>query len=164
MTDECCVGYTTDGFPFYIDKEDLFNVRQYCWYQRHGYILSGSGKNKLFLHRFVMGLEKVNGLYVDHMNHDPFDNRRSNLRIVTHAENMRNLKVNSKNTSGVTGVYLNKRTGNWYSQIVVNRKTHCLGTYASFDDAVAARKAAEERYFGEYSYDNSIAAVPRIAV
>ena len=50
------------------------------------------------------------------------------------------------------------------SRINVNGKTLYLGYYKSFNDAVAARKAGEEKYFGEYSYDNSIASVPRIAV
>lgn len=60
-------------------------------------------------------------------------------------------------------MYLNKRTERWYAQIVVDRKTFNLGTYADFSDAVAARKARlEEKYFGQYSYDNSIVAVPRI--
>ena len=39
-----------------------------------------------------------------------------------------------------------------------------LGTFDSFEDAVAARKAAEEKYFGDYSYDNSMAASPVIEV
>ena len=45
----------------------------------------------------------------------------------------------------------------WYSQIKVKgQKRITLGYFNDFDDAVKARKNAEEKYFGEYSYDNSI--------
>ncbi len=48
------------------------------------------------------------------------------------------------NTSGVTGVYQNKRTGKWCAQITFKRKTYFLGAYAKKEDAVRARKRGEE--------------------
>ena len=54
------------------------------------------------------------------------------------------------NTSGVTGVYQNKRTGKWCAQITFKGKTYSLGTYSRIADAVKARKAAEGRLFGEF--------------
>lgn len=57
---------------------------------------------------------------------------------------------------------MNRKGNGWAAEIVKNGVRHYLGYFKNFDDAVAARKAAEEKYFGEYSYDNSMAAVPRI--
>lgn len=163
LRDGIAYGYTSDGYEFCFDEDDFDLVSPYCWFSgQHGYIQTTIGKRNVFLHRLVMKNELAENLYVDHLNHDPGDNRKCNLRVVSHLENMHNLKLSNKNTSGVTGVYLNKRTGKWYSQIMVGGKTKCLGTYVDFDDAVAARKTAEEKYFGKFSYDNSIAAVPRI--
>ena len=49
-----------------------------------------------------------------------------------------------------------------HADIKVNKENIRLGSFATFEEAVAARKAAEEKYFGAYSYDNSIEAVPRV--
>ena len=69
---------------------------------------------------------------------------------------MMNKTLLKNNTSGVTGVSWNRRKEEWESYITIDDKRKGLGYFSNFDDAVAARKAAEERYFGEYSYDNSI--------
>ena len=44
----------------------------------------------------------------------------------------------------------------WRAEIKINIKTIYLGFFNNKDDAIAARKSAEEKYFGEYSYDNSM--------
>lgn len=54
------------------------------------------------------------------------------------------------NTSGYTGVYQNRRTGKWCAQITFKGKTYFLGAYSQIEDAAKARKAAEDRLFGEF--------------
>ncbi len=44
----------------------------------------------------------------------------------------------------------------WRARIFINGKGIHLGRFTNFDEAVKARKRAEEKYFGEYSYDNSM--------
>ena len=80
-----------------------------------------------------------------------------NVRIQTLIDkfNLKNLTPRN-NKSGATGVYWDKRRNNWYAQITYNKKTISLGAFTDFDEAVKARKKAEEKYFGEYSYDNSM--------
>ena len=56
-------------------------------------------------------------------------------------------KLRSNNTSGVQGVYYNKQRKRWHSYIRCQGKNHFLGTYENFEDAVKARKEAEEKYF-----------------
>jgi hypothetical protein len=80
---------------------------------------------------------------IDHINGDPADNRIVNLRCVSHAENCRNQKLRSTNTSGVMGVRLNKATGKWDAFIRANYRHVHLGRFATKDEAVAARKQAE---------------------
>lgn len=84
--------------------------------------------------------------YIDHINGDPADNRLSNLRDVPHLDNLRNQKRSAANTSGVTGISPEKRTGKWLVQIRAEGRKIRVGAFEHFDDAVAARKAAEERY------------------
>jgi len=89
-----------------------------------------------------------NGMQVDHINRNPLDNRRSNLRICTPAENYRNRSTNSNNTSGTTGVTMNQ--GKWVAVIGVGGKNKYLGTFKNIKDAIAVRKEAEFKYFGEF--------------
>lgn len=80
---------------------------------------------------------------VDHINHVRTDNRWINLRPADRAINGKNQRMGSNNKSGVTGVFWHKSAKKWVAQIRVNRKRVHLGSFASFDDAVAARKEAE---------------------
>jgi hypothetical protein len=65
-----------------------------------------------------------------------------------------NKRLLDSNISGVAGVrFENKK---WVAYIKVNYKKIWLGAFDNFEDAVNARKVAEEKYFGEYSYDNSM--------
>lgn len=72
------------------------------------------------MHRLIMGFP-VN-MEVDHINGDTLDNRRCNLRICTHAENMANRKIHRDNTSGYRGVYWSKERNMWRVQIYINGK------------------------------------------
>jgi hypothetical protein len=67
--------------------------------------------------------------------------------------------LGTRNTSGSTGVVWVKSRNNWKAEIKLNGETVYLGSFDKFDDAERARKEAEEKYFGEFSYDNSMRAV-----
>lgn len=139
------------------DKEDYENISRYCWrIDEHGYVVSSAYNSKtgrynklLRLHRFIM--ECPEELVVDHINGDKLDNRKDNLRICTQADNCKNRVLLKTNTSGVSGVRWNKINNNW--RVFIGNKN--IGSYKDFDDAVKARKKAEEKYFGCFSYDKS---------
>ena len=83
---------------------------------------------------------------VDHINGDGLDNRWANLRDVPHADNMRNLRKHTSNTSGHTGVSWHKNSQRWRARITINGKYRTLGYFRSIDEAVAVRKQAEAKY------------------
>ncbi len=83
---------------------------------------------------------------VDHVSGDGTDNRWSNLRDVTHAENLRNQRLNARNKSGVMGVDFHCAARKWRARIIVDKHEHHLGTFASRGEAIAARKIAEVRF------------------
>lgn len=83
---------------------------------------------------------------IDHINHNPGDNRIGNLRAVTRLVNKMNTCMYKNNTSGVTGVSWSKRSQKWLAMVTLKGKAQYLGLYESLFDAVSARKSAESLY------------------
>lgn len=150
--------YNEDKTRFcYFDLEDYKIIKQHYWIipnRSDKYVISENKTKRIYMHRFVMGLgdyDKI--IVVDHINHDKSDNRKKNLRICTQSENSKNVKARKNNTSGYIGVSWDKNRNKWHSQITFNRKCINLGRFENIEDAIAARKEAEKKYFGEFAYD-----------
>ncbi len=90
------------------------------------------------MHRLIMNTPE--GMDTDHINRKPLDNRRINLRVCTHGDNMQNLGRRKDNTSGYTGVdwYKNR---SWRVRVNVDKKPLVIGYFKNFDEAVEARMA-----------------------
>lgn len=157
--DDYIVGYTETRDTFLFDKQDYELIKNHCWrVNTSGYILSVRDDHTIMFHRLILGMydsSEYDNLDVDHINGDKTDNRRKNLRIVTRSQNNMNRKLQSNNTSGVTGVSLNTKNNKWVAQIELHGKHIHLGEFDNFEDAVNARIKGEEKYFGEYSFRNS---------
>ena len=102
------------------------------------------------LHRFVMDINDKN-LVVDHINRNPLDNRKSNLRICSYKENSFNKSIRVDNTSGIVGVDFHKINKKWRAKIKYNNITIHLGYFEDINEASINRRVAEEILFGEYS-------------
>ena len=160
LSGEYGIGYTTKGEEFWFDLEDYDKIKDYCWYYNKDYVCAHD-KNLgklIFLHNLVMNA--IDDIIVDHIKHSKrhthkIDNRKSNLRFATKSQNCMNRHIQSNNTSGITGVSWDKKRNKWVAYIRVNRKFIYLGHFINKDDAVKERKEAEEKYFGEYAFDNS---------
>ena len=101
------------------------------------------------MHRLVMNAKDED--IIDHINGNKLDNRKSNLRLCTKQENCRHrVKLSSNNTSGYNGIYFDKRRNKYVPQITINNKVTHIGMYAKVEDAIEARKNAEEEHFGEF--------------
>lgn len=116
--------------------------------RNQGRLCMGFGGRVDYVHRVAWWI--VHGVMpteIDHINHDPTDNRLSNLRnCEERTENMRNRPMLRNNTSGVTGVIWHKRDCKWQVQMYIDGKQRSLGYFASFDDAVQARRDAEAKH------------------
>jgi hypothetical protein len=144
----------TQGQVALVDDEDFERVNQYKWnanyhkLQKQHYAERGihicriNGKTKtktIRMHRFIMDAPK--GKSVDHINHNTLDNRKENLRIVSHRENHQNRK--NKGASKYPGVCFDKRRGTWYARIRIGKRCNWLG---SFDDEKDAARAYQNAY------------------
>lgn len=159
LSGEYGIGYTStpDSYSrneFYFDLEDYDKIKNYTWSFSHGYLRDTKDRS-IAMHQIILPTE--NGFVPDHIRGDKSrnDNRKENLRPVTQSQNLMNTKLRKDNTSGVKGVHWRNDTKKWAATIWVNKEFISLGCYINFEDAVKARKEAEEIYFGEYSYEKS---------
>lgn len=160
LSGEYGVGWTRNGGQeFYFDLEDYDKIKNYCWtYNKDtGYLKSVDPTNwkmKQYIHRIIMECTDST-ICVDHINHNPLDNRKCNLRLVTIAQNNYNKGIQPYNTSGEIGVYYNKQRQQWVAQIIRNDKHYCVYC-KSKEDAIIARRKLEDELFAEYGYHNSM--------
>ena len=145
-------GILPSGVEFIFDLDDYSLVTQYNWFiSPNGYIKTGAAIGTLrFLHRLILNANKDE--YVDHINHNPLDNRKCNLRICTCSQNGAN---NKQSQSIYHGIRYDNRSNKWFAVVVVYGKNICSKYYNSIDDAIVARRNLEDKYFGEFSYYNS---------
>jgi hypothetical protein len=144
----------TRGFETLIDDEDSVRLSEFRFNAMlcMGKFYAASNRLKRIygsklLHRVI--LEAPEGMCVDHINGDTLDNRRSNLRLATHKQNMQNRKKhNCKNP--YKGVY-EKRSGRYTAMIFDNSKLKYLGVFDSAEEAAKVYDARASIIFGEFA-------------
>lgn len=146
--------YTRKRTAFTFDVEFLEIVRQYGWYMNNGYIVANKENNSGLISLARLIMQPESGMCVDHIDGNPLNNCKSNLRICTIHQNCYNRKAGKANATGIVGVQ-KKNKSEYNAYITFNKKRINLGNFKNLDEAVKARKEAEQKYFGEYSFDNS---------
>ena len=148
LSGEYGIGYFENGDYFIFDKEDYDKIKD-CWWTKtkDGYAYYFA--KKITVHRLVTNCPK--GLEVDHINHDTLDNRKSNLRICTHQQNMMNQNIRRRNKELIKGVYYDAKQKRYIASIMTNGRKHYLGSFIDKDDAIAVRTEAEKQLFGEFA-------------
>lgn len=137
-----------------IDCIDYDLVKNYSWsIIKSGYLISYDSQNNIvFLHKLILyGDNYDTKLEGDHIDGNKLNNKRNNLRKVTHQLNSYNNKQYSNNTSGMTGVWLNKKDNKWCAEINYEKRKYRLGYYINKEDAIFIREIAELKLHGEYS-------------
>ncbi len=119
-----------------VDDEDFERLNQFRWYKAgRGYAVGRMGTKTVFkMHRIVANAP--DGMEVDHKNRNKLDNRKSNLRIVTHIENMQNIK---KATSGIE-MTTGKRKKKYLVRVSHMGKRYYGGYFNTLAEAKEARK------------------------
>lgn len=141
---------------FIIDFDDIEIVKYHKWRLSHNHVVTGSGAlgTQRELSWVIMHLdnrdEKNKNIVIDHVDGNPLNNRKSNLRISTQAQNVINKKFMSTNTNGFIGVSY-KKDRNCYDPEIRLGYVRChLGQVKSMEEAVYKRMIAEELVFGEF--------------
>ena len=144
------IGLFKDGSQFLIDREDYSLVSRHTWYKgKRGYPAASIKRKPRVLHRLL--LKPPPGYDVDHISGDRMDNRRANLRICTHQQNMCNQKMRNTNSSGYMGVSYLKCARAFEAYVHCRGKKHHLGLHKNPEEAAHARDRGAKRLFGEYA-------------
>ena len=122
-----------------INISDLVNAKKHKWFLNTNGYLRKTDKSE-YLHQFIMG--KKDGLVCDHINRNKLDNRKSNLRLVTHLVN----GLNKDSVINAKGIYFDKYGKRYRACISVNNKTLKLGSFKTEAEAIEARKNAIIKY------------------
>lgn len=148
---------TKNGVTFKIDRDQHILLRDLGFTYNAGMhyirIYNAKTKERHLLHRYIM--RAGSGDYIDHRNRNHLDNRRSNLRVCKHTENMRNRKLHSSSKSGYKGVRFDKQRNLWRASITVDGKTIWLGRFTTPQLAAQAYDKASRRFHGVYSSTNA---------
>lgn len=145
----------TRGYVAIVDDEDFARVSAKKWSssgdrgaaRAQHYWRDGGKVRAVGLGRFI--LDAPAGMHVDHINGDPLDNRRANLRLCTHAENMRNRRKHRGFANPYKGVLA--QSGRFYARICSGGRYYPLGGFAAAEEAARAYDAAARRLHGEFA-------------
>ena len=150
----------TQGKYAIIDLEDFDLVSKWNWYTSKSpnglsfyaiaKVIGSNGKRvATMLHRLLMNAGDDD--IIDHINGNPLDNRRCNLRFSTKAQNCRNAKVRVDNSSGYKGVCKHKSDGKWYAAISAGGVRTHLGSFPTPELAYEAYCKAALELHGEFA-------------
>lgn len=154
----------SQGLFSLVDDEDFPSLAAHKWYAHTArgktYVRRNtpspsakSHQTTVWMHRVV--LAAVAGSYVDHINGDTLDNRRSNLRIVTHSQNQANRRLlQPNNTSGYRGVTYSKRRQKWIAQIIHMGRRREIGVFETAEAAARAYDKALVELHGAFARSN----------
>lgn len=138
----------------YVDDEDYEEISQYRWRLhsngRHAITYQNSYKGT-FMH--VMIMNTPGNMDTDHKDGNGLNNIRSNLRICTHSDNVRN-RIQGRGASGYVGVTWHRQANKWMAQLMVDYKTVYLGLFKTPEEAALKRDEAAREYHGEFGVYN----------
>lgn len=147
------IGWTSNtNNEFYFDLEDYELIKDYCWCESvsssgyHMLTATIRGTNKRVRFHHLLNCQKF-----DHINRNPLDNRKLNLRPCTVSQNGMNSKTPKNNTSGIIGVTFHKGKNKWRARINIDKQRQELGYFDNKDDAIKCRLAAEAKYYGKFA-------------
>jgi hypothetical protein len=142
-----------------VDDEDYEFLSKWKWH------LSANGKNVVHTfgknqignsRKITKGIHSIinktpKGFFTDHINGNPLDNRKINLRTVTPQQNQWNKRPGKKSKTGIKGVGWCKQTSRWKVSIFANEKSKTLGRFFCLGKAIKKYNNFAENYHGEYA-------------
>lgn len=157
---------TNKGEIILVDNTDFAWLKNWRWHlNEKGYAtrfalvwkkkIDGKERRKrkvIKMHRLIMGV-KI-GLFVDHIDGNPRNNQRANLRICTTSQNLMNMKKQFNKSSKYKGVFLPKGKKKWRAFIKFNYKSFAIGSFETEKEAAKAYDQRAKELFGSFAHLN----------
>jgi hypothetical protein len=147
-----------DGSNVVIDADDMELLGKHSWYAHYikgsCYAQTSTRGRAVSMSRLIMN-EPV-GMEVDHVNHDTRDNRKENLRICSHRQNMMNQAKQKGRSSQFKGVSWNKGRKLWKAYIWGDNRQELLGYFVREEDAASVYDKKAQELFWTYAQLNGV--------
>ena len=147
----------TQGKFAIVDADDYEHLNKYKWcafksYNNKFYAVRRKNNKTIIMHRQIMNAPA--GLVVDHIDGNSLNNRKTNLRICTQAQNIHNSRPRRNRSSKYKGVFWNKVNKKWSTTIHKGDIRIYLGGFDNEVEAALAYDRKAEELFGEFAYLN----------
>lgn len=137
-----------------IDKDDFDKINKYSWSMMgRGYIKSKIDGKNIYLHRFIVDQYDPK-IIVDHINKDPLDNRKKNLRTATLSENAFNRKKSANKSSEYKGVSFDKNKNKWQAYFKIDQVKYLIGYFDKEKIAAKNYDHYARKYYGDFAFTN----------
>lgn len=164
LSGEYGIGITRNNTPFIFDLEDYDKIKDFTWYyNKEGYLQASTPKRLqdqypkiVLIHRLIMDcIDK--DVQVDHIVHTGkigelhIDNRKTNLRCVTHAQNMQNRGLRIDSMTGETNLHIKNKS----IRVTIVKDSIKYEKYFridQYDEAIAWRNAKRKELFGDADF------------
>lgn len=158
----CNVIYQNRIISFVIDISDYERISKHIWRISHKknkhYVVSGSKKKgtMVYLHQMIVN-EKRDGMEIDHIDGNSLNNRRSNLRFVTHQQNVDNVRATRiDNTIGIRGVSQDKRSKKYIVDFNYHGCRYYFKPWETVEEAVYCRYFVEKQFSMNLAENNPL--------
>jgi hypothetical protein len=151
-----CYLELTQGQWAVVDDEDYEELSKHKWYAHWSNgayyarrVIRVNGKRKfIHMHRELLSITCNSDLEGDHIDGDTLNNKRNNLRAVTHKQNTENINPSTiKSSTGVRGVSFNRNIGRYIAYVYHNYKMIHLGYFSTLEEATKAAEAGRAKYY-----------------
>ncbi len=154
-------GIHGEGKYALIDDEDYEIVNLFRWNAikcKYGLrcftpIFDNGKRQTIYLHRLIMNTPI--GMDTDHINHDTLDNRKKNMRVCTHQQNLMNY-ISNNGTSKYKGTHWCKTRNMWIAKIMFFGKGKYIGQFHEEKAAAQAYNFMAYKLFGEFAHFNNV--------
>jgi len=142
-----------------IDNEDFEIISKYKWHNNGcGYAKTSIKINNkwvnVYMPHIILNIPK--NIFIDHIDGNPLNNQKENLRIVTNSQNQMNSKKQKNTISKFKGVSWDKGRKRFVACIKLNNKSCSLGRFKSEIDAAKAYNKKAKELYGEFANLNII--------